>query len=301
MSIFFHMFGTGLFHYGTYDSSFTHVYSAACVALLILLALQISEGSTRRRMVAAAIIAFLLVLLRQTNVFVVSWIGVGVAWLGRSPLAQRIAFVATILISCLIGTAVLIGYNSYGAGAFTLSSYGDEMFVWTRPMWRSVLFSFERGLFTYYPVLLISVATSLFSRITRRYATVAVGCIFSYALFYGFWHSWFLGGGFGHRGFVEPVPAIAVMAATAVNSLASKSRTVVLVLMAIACGLTLSLMWGYWTSTLPIAGTNSSTYIAQFSWSRLPIFLAPMCVLVANRFCRLSSAIMFEPRQSLQP
>jgi hypothetical protein len=292
--VFLHMFGTGLFHYGTYDSSFTHAYSAALLALLALAVIRSRDFIRVRHLVYIAAIAMLLVLLRQTNVLVLCWGCLGILLLARSfPLRDRANLVCTIGVGCLFALSLLVWYNVYATGQWTFFSYGEEKFIWQRPMWRSVLFSYERGLFTYYPILLVSALLALCCRFTRVASLLAIGCVLSYALLYGFWHSWFLGAGFGHRGFVELVPAFAILAALALDKLTVHARNVLLVAMAITMAMTLALMLGYWSSTLPFGGADKGLYFAQLSLRRLVFAICPLCVITVDCLYLIAVNISF--------
>jgi len=84
--------------------------------------------------------------------------------------------------------------------------------------------------------------------------------LLAYAVLYGFWASWMLGAGFGHRGFVEVIPIGVVLFAPALSS-ASRSQRTVLVSGALVCTtLTLAFMAGYWLGMLPMRGTPSHVY-----------------------------------------
>lgn len=109
-----------------------------------------------------------------------------------------------------IGLNVMQGKSTqrryFATGALSGSSYGDIGFAWGRAMWPSVLLSYERGLITYYPVFGLVLIAGLAIRSLRMATLLWATCCFAYALLYGFWPSWYLGEGFGHRGFVELVP-----------------------------------------------------------------------------------------------
>jgi hypothetical protein len=259
-ALFFAVLGTGLFHYGTYDSSFSHVYSAFLLAMLLWLLL----GRTDRThgwaaRAALAVGALLLVLVRNTNVLLVGLAAVagasarGWGWPSLPPLAAGTA----------AGVAIQLGYNALATGTLALSSYGAERFVWDRPMWASVLLSYERGLFTYYPVVAVALAAGLIVRETRRAALLLGALVVAVALLYGFWDSWYLGGGFGHRGFVELVPAVALLLGVALDRMSPRARRTTIVACLVATCATAQLMWGYWRRTLPFEHADGPLYWAH--------------------------------------
>lgn len=258
-------FGTGLFHYSTFEACFSHVYSAACTATLVWLGARRIAGERERLAPIPAMLAcFFLVLVRNTNVILlVALAGAYVHAVWRSGERARRCLVHDVvaLASGAIAAVTLqIAYNHLATGSFTLSSYGSEGFAWTRPMQRSVLFSYERGLFTYYPLMGLALVAGAASRRSRRAAVWFGLVIFAYACLYGFWHSWTLGCGFGHRGFVETTPIAAVLLAFALSSLPPPSRIFVAVAGAICVLVTVRLLLSYWDAVIPMCGVKRAQY-----------------------------------------
>src|SRR5262249_26801235 len=150
-------FGTGLFHYATYDACFSHIYSALGVTVLLWLsvhALCCRDG--RLAILPTLVTAAILVLLRNTNgIFLLIWgvVFFGWAWRsGRPSWRLSLRNAACVGAGLWLGAHVQLAINVYANGRFVLSSYGAERFLWKRPMLLSVLCSYERGVFTYYPI-----------------------------------------------------------------------------------------------------------------------------------------------------
>ena len=257
--MFFTLFGTGLFHYGTYDSSFSHVYSALLLAVLLWVLLgRVNRDPGWGSRAAVGLLALLLILVRSTNIVLVA-LGAVATWGARTrphllPLAIGAAGAASIQLA----------YNVLATGTMTFSSYGTERFVWERPMWASVLLSYERGVFTYYPVLGVALAAGLIVRRTRRAGLLLCALFLLVAGLYGFWASWYLGGGFGHRGFVELTPAVALLLGVALERMSPRARMATIVACLIATCMTMQFMWGYWRRTLPFEHADGGLY-----WSHL--------------------------------
>src|SRR5262249_21450457 len=68
-------FGTGLFHYGTHDGSFSHIYSALGAALLLWMAVvAVQDRGGRLPLLGTPFVTLLLLLVRNTNVLLLaSW------------------------------------------------------------------------------------------------------------------------------------------------------------------------------------------------------------------------------------
>ena len=256
-------FGTGLFHYGTCDSCFTHIYSALGFSLLVWLWLRGRAKGQPPSPWVLALICFLLVSVRNTNLIPILLLlpvcGMP-QWRPKESKARRFGWPVTPAawrggLAALAGVALAIciqvAYNYYATRRFTLSTYGQLTFHFDHPMQWPVLFSYERGLFTYYPVLAVGLAAGLWARRTRMATYWLLGLIAIFVVLYGFWVSWSLGGGMGHRGFVELMPFAAVIFAAALPELAPKSRLVVMAFGTVLAFATLEIMCGYWAGTFP--------------------------------------------------
>ncbi len=249
------VFGTGLFHYGTHENSFTHVYSALGLILLIWWVVRARARGEGPPGFPVGLTVFFLVLLRATNGVALGVLATTYVFLG----ARRSTLVAAAT-GAVLAAVIQVSYNVYASGTLVLSSYGDAGFILSRPMHLSVLLSYERGLFVYYPVLAIML---LSGAIVARTRTIAIGLMALFGLFiliYGFWRFWHLGGGFGHRGFVELVPPTIVLFAAALSALPSRVRGLAAATACLCAFVTLELMLGYWRWSLPCIGSARSVY-----------------------------------------
>jgi len=247
------VFGTGLFHYATFDGCFSHIHSAFLFILIVRLVL--GSGSVRDAFLLA-LLAFLSILVRNTNALAILWLAALAA--ARHGTRWR-RFVLPLLAGAAAGAALQVAYNSWVIGRLTLLSYG-EPFVWKRPMVLGVLASYERGLLSYYPIVGVALACALACRATRLAAAAFSGLLLAYAVLYGFWWSWMLGGGFGHRGFVDVMPFLIPLFAVALGRLSTPWRTAVAGASALAVFVTLELMAGYWRRSFPYQGATAAVY-----------------------------------------
>jgi len=248
------LFGTGLFHYGTHDGSYSHVFSAAGVAWLVWLWCRLWRGGRSPSAAVSLLVAAVLLLIRNTNVFLLAAAGLAVLCTS-APWRARIKHAAVLAIGGVAGASVQVAYNHYATGVWTLSSY-EAGFLWHRPMAHAVLWSAERGLFTYYPALAVMVLAGLVERRTRRWTLGYIALMAALATLYGFWAQWPLGGGFGHRGFVELVPGGVVLFGLAWREASARRRVAYGVLGGVSTLMTLQLMAGYWRGSFPYAGAT---------------------------------------------
>ena len=262
------VFGTGLFHYGTYDGSFTHVYSALGVAVLIWLGVR--AGKSRLVRIASALTAFLLVATRFTNIIaVVVLLLAYLAWTRKGE-GIRWADAAAVMLGVGVAVGLQCAYNLYATGHLALSSYGDEGFQFAETEQLQVALLVPAR-----PVRLVSRRrcgprdrpggpSDQEGGIVVRGHDYAV-----YAGLYGFWRAGSLGG-FGNRGFVELVPAGMVLFAFALDEHRLRGRAVIALTAIVATLMTVELMSGYWRNTIPYTGGSPDTYwshvVGRESW-----------------------------------
>lgn len=259
--VMFTLFGTGLVHYSTYDGAYTHSRSALFCALLLAFALR---ERVRGRAIPAIVLftsGFFLVAIRNTNVLLLGPLVVAYA-ISHRALPRRALIQRGLPLAAGVGVAVAIQlvYNYYALGAFHLSSYGQETFRFDQPMQAEVLLSYERGLFTYYPVFMLALVLGAMVRPARLWTLLLAVVIALYATLYGFWHMWFLGGGMGHRGFVELAPLVAFILLIVARDLRPRIWVPSAVVGTALTLLTVQVMFGYWLSTFPFEHASAETY-----------------------------------------
>src|SRR5689334_1373546 len=96
-------------------------------------------------------------------------------------------------VGAVCAALLQILYNAYPGGRFSLSSYGEETFLWNHPHQLEVLLSYDRGLFSYYPIVALMVICAWTVHSLRAAAAGFSFLLLSYVMLYGFWSSWQLG------------------------------------------------------------------------------------------------------------
>lgn len=264
------IFGSGLFHYSTYDASFSHIYSAFGVSALLWLSIKSKEvGWDFRSLLFFGVLVFWLYLVRQTNGVITFAIVLLTLQSCKVPKFLKYKYIPTLVWAASTATAmlILVAYNYYVTGEIRISSYGNEKFISIGKYFYSVIFSYERGLITYYPLYLVTslLAMSVWGNLVT-YIFVTLEVIF--AVVYGSWHSWFLGGGMGHRGFVELAPLGILALGMSMSQISKLKQSVIITILIICCYITLAVMVGYWKGTFPFSGATSKVY-----WSHILSFI----------------------------
>jgi hypothetical protein len=278
------VFGTGLFHYATYDASYSHVWSALGFSALVALAARSARRGGSISAPALVLLASWLMLVRNTNAFALVILAGSYLLLARRylgvPVQSAFRNVAWLAVGTALGTAVQLALNTYAHARFNVSSYAGELFIWDRPMQWSVLTSVaEHGLFPYYPVTAFLLLLPL--SVLRLWPFVAAFALVlaTYCTLYGYWTMWNLGASFGHRGFVEVVPLGAPLLAVALTSIGKWPRRIAIVAVFLCVYATSSLMAGYWRRSVPYHEISTETY-------RTHIIGREQLLLVASRSFR---------------
>jgi hypothetical protein len=221
-------------------------------------------------------IAGLIVLVRHTNiVFTLVWLLYGVGthstvsslaarlWGARAQVA-RIAAVAALVIA-----PQLLLYHQ-ATGQLIVSSYGALGFNWTSPRIAGVLFSVQKGLFFWSPLLLLATAgLVILARSARPAAAFAVpGALFLAVNTYliASWWDWQFGGSYGHRGFVDALPLFGLGLAAMFERVSHSASARVTVAIAVAALVSLSIfqMLQYWHGLIPFNDTTWPQYRELF-------------------------------------
>ena len=163
------------------------------------------------------------------------------------------------LIASALSVSFQLAYNYYATGNLKISSYGEESFLSFGKYFFSVLFSYERGLFTYYPIVFLTIALALFNR-KENLLFIFISLLITYASIYGSWHSWYLGGGMGHRGFIELMPFGILLLGSTFNKISSKFFLFIILLITLCCYITITIMLGYWANTFPFEHPTNTDF-----------------------------------------
>jgi hypothetical protein len=270
------LLGTNLYHYATYDSGYSHPYSFFLFAAFLDLTERWYGGRGKWTSVLLGLVSGLIVLTRHTNamfLIVFPLYGVTGAASFRARILElrrewRAVAVMTLVATLVIAPQLAIYYQATGRPL--VSSYGQLGFNFASPRIGAVLFSVQKGLFFWSPVLLLACAGLvglMGSRHTAR-AFVVPGALFlamnTYVI--ASWWDWQFGGSFGHRGFVDALPIFAVGLAAFYTWAARRPSTLAAtaVVATVAVGLSVFQMLQYWNGVLPFSDTTWDQYRALF-------------------------------------
>jgi hypothetical protein len=270
------LLGTNLYHYATFDSSYSHAYSFFLFSAFLDLTERWHERRDWSRAILIGLTGGLMVLTRHTNVLFLLCLplfGVtSVESLRRR--VQQLRDDRRMLLGMLgvgaitVAPQLLIYYRATGHPI--VSSYGSLGFDFAHPKLYGVLFSVQKGLFFWSPVLLLAcggLASLWWSRNSAR-AFVAGGTLFLVLNTYlvASWWDWQFGGSFGHRGFTDSLPIFALGLGAFFTWSARRTLTAAAAasVAMVAVALSVFQLLQYWNGVLPFSDTTWTQYRAIF-------------------------------------
>lgn len=265
------LFGTNLYHYATFDSTYSHPYSFFLFAAFLLLTALWEERPATGRSVLLGGVAGLIVLVRHTNALFLVVFPLYVLVARRTPLARATpqAVLIALVAAMVIAPQLVLYYQATGQPI--VSAYGDLGFNWTEPQLFGVLFGTQKGLFFWSPLLLIAAAgLGVFARSPRPDAGfVLPGILFLAVNTYliASWWDWQFGGSYGHRGYVDALPIFALGLAGALDWTARRgasTRRAVALVVVLLSALSVFQMLQYWYGIIPFSDTTWSHYREVF-------------------------------------
>jgi len=219
-------------------------------------------------------VAALIILVRHTNVVFLAFVPLyGISrWsdvrTNLSRLKHRRGLILAMLAVGLVCPSPQLLLYKWATGHWIVNAYGDGVsFTWGSPHILETLFSVQRGLFFWSPVLLFSIGGLVVAKGWARglaVATVAVLAVHTYVL--ASWFMWDLASGYGHRGFTDLLAAFAVYVAAFFAWTARRPRleTVVRAVAMALVALSLVQTWQYWNGIIPSEKTTWAQYRASF-------------------------------------
>jgi hypothetical protein len=278
-------FGTNLFHYGVYDGTFSHAFAFFLVCAWLILVERWWEEPTRARSLMLGIVAALIVLTRHTNaifLLVLPLYGVARARDLRTRMSALWQRRWSLLAAALVGVAAMLpqlAIYKWITGSWIANPYGvfNVAFAWGSPRLLEVLFSTQKGLFFWSPLLLLAVLgaiVSLFSPRppsprtpwTRDLALAAAVVFAAQTYLVASWWDWQFGETYGHRAFTDGLGLAAPFLARTFEWATARpfTRRLVPIVATVAVLLSVVQMIQYWIGILPRTNTTWEQYRTLF-------------------------------------
>jgi hypothetical protein len=202
--------GTNIYYYTTTDSAFSHVYSFFTITAFLFFAKKYFNELTLRDFLWACFFLGFTILIRQINLLVFLAVPfIAGSWQKLSLGIQKIFKQYTWLINGILLVAAILSIQVIAwyiqTGEYIIYSYQGESFDFSSPHFIDILFSYEKGLFIYTPVVFLSVF-GLFIWLKKReyyslFSWLAFFSLLTYVL--SSWWAWGYGCSFGLRAYID--------------------------------------------------------------------------------------------------
>jgi hypothetical protein len=202
---------TNLFAYTTRSPTMAHSFDFSLIITFTYLSILWYEHKSIKHSLLLGLTGGLILLIRPSNVVVVFiFLLYNVTSLKSLKvrifeLTENWYFILLIIfISFLIWVPQMIYWKTYTDHWLYFSYSSNESFFWTQPMFLKGWFGFRKGLFIYTPLMLLSVAGFFFLKRRAKEFALAIPVVFILASYIILsWWSWWYGGGFGARSFID--------------------------------------------------------------------------------------------------
>lgn len=203
--------GTNLAHYSTHEATMSHLYGFFLFSVFLYLVVKWHETPSIKYSIFIGLVSGLIVLVRPSNILIGL---VFIFWNSYSlkSLVEKFKFfvknyvhLAIIILFALIIWVPQLIYWKQLTGSYFFYSYGEKSnFFFNNPQIFNNLFSYRKGWFVYTPIM-ITAFIGLILLWKKHRGIVVPMLIFTVINIYvvSSWWSWWYGGGFGMRAYVE--------------------------------------------------------------------------------------------------
>ncbi len=270
-TLFIITFGTNLFHYGTYDSIFSHVYSFFLISAFLNIVESWYSKINLKKTLLLGLISGLIILVRPTNaIFLLLFplyeiLNIKDATQRLKLYKKNYKHILVILVSGFLLLVPQMLYWKYVTGKFITFPYepGEGFTNLLKPEIFNVLLSVRKGFFFWAPVLLLSIPGIYLSRkyIKNFWLPIIFILIIHIYTISSWWH-WPYGGSFGHRAFIEALPFFAIFYASVLSFIKNRKFKIIFCFLSfILVMICVKSMLAYWIGDIPIDNTSLRLYL----------------------------------------
>lgn len=260
---------TNLLFYGSFESSYAHVYGFAILSAVVYLTVRRIETGIAPSLRDFALFGFLMglaVAVRPTNAI---YAPLFLIFAGCIPLSRFIlGGVCGVLAAAVAASPqMLLWYVTTGHPIYY--SYTGEGFHFRSPELRNYLISIRKGVLFWHPLYFVMIVCLLLQYPQRRLETAIAALIVFGGLYIGAsWGDYTFGDSFGSRQSIELLPILTVPFAGGIAWLASTRWRLGAAAVAILLGAVNTVQfWGYVKNVMPHNDANQASY-AKF-WMRV--------------------------------
>lgn len=258
--------GTGIFFYTVMEPAMSHVYSFFLFCAFIYLADKAIAHTSGRNLLFLAVVLAIIALVRPTNaVIVFSLPFIAGGW---GPFIQFLQTVFAdfrrwslpLLVAICIALVQPLMYV-FQVGRPFVWSYSGEGFNFADPQIINVLFSYQKGLFVYYPWTFLASFGLIALFIRNKAAAIWLSVFLGVSIYIiSSWWCWYYGGSFGMRAMVEFIPFFILLMAYLVDGVPAWAKWVLGILSMLAIPLNLVQTYQYNKFILHWASMDKERY-----------------------------------------
>ncbi len=222
------VFGTNLFYYTIGEPGMSHVFSFGFISMFLYFSRQYFVHFHKKHFFYLALLLGIITLIRPVNGIVIFALPFaaggmeafrkGILSIVRQPLAILISFLGFAAI-----VSVQLVIYKISTGSFFIYGYGEAGFNFADPHMIDILFSYKKGLFLYTPMYLLALAGSYYLWKRSRFELYTLlGFLILITYVFSSWFSWYYGGSFSSRVYVEFIPLFMVPMALALDGIKKK-------------------------------------------------------------------------------
>lgn len=262
------LLGTNMLSYATYDASFTHVYTFCIVSALLYITPLWYKSMTWRSSVLLGALLGIATIMRPTNsliaIIILLW---NITDVASAKKRLTLFWKRRLKLLALAGAAFVIvlpqlAYWKYITGSWIVFSYRGEGFDFLHPEIINILFSADRGVLFWAPILLLAVTGLILLRRGLKQWAFAIYIFLPIWLWTtASWHSWQFGMSYGHRAFIDIFPLLALAIGALLVRLKAPVWRWTIGIFIFACIVhNLFMSYQYWIQALPGAEMSLGEY-----------------------------------------
>lgn len=228
-------FATNLFHYIVQEPSMSHAYSFFAVSLFFYLFVNLLKNTTSINLFFLGLSLGLVFLIRPVNIVILLFTP-----FFFESIKEYLFFIKKIIVGHFKGFVYFVLATTFSVfiqfilyyfqtGDFFIVSYSGETFNFLKPEFFNILFSYQKGLLLYVPILFGVAVFVLLTKNNWYKKLVFFITIFVFLYITASWWCWWYGGGFSIRPIVDVLPLFIIISILIYSELSAIKRRLILI------------------------------------------------------------------------
>lgn len=223
--------GTNLLHYATAEATMPHSYNFALFSVFLYVSMKWHEKNNLKNSILLGLLSGLIVLIRPTNILVLI---IFILWgvYDFNSLQERILlFIKKYYLVAVMAAAFIavwipqLIYWKYISGSYWFYSYVGERFYFLHPHIIKGLFGYRKGWLLYTPMMALALTGIglMYTRLKKLFFPILIFTVLNIYIILSWW-SWWYGGGFGLRAFIDSYSLLSIPLAVFISWALGRKR-----------------------------------------------------------------------------